>query len=160
MLARLQVGRHQSVLEELPQGPQAQSVQIHVLTRGCNCSWGRFGSSRVSTPSGLDLRSFFLEHVMVLDKPSWQHGRAWRMTENAMTSMSAREIAWNEGLIEDGTATAVPRGSASVVCHSSIGSSCNSCYFGGWLFSNSSGCTSSFSCWTLVRIGGERSVGV
>ena len=37
-----------------------------------------------------------VEHVMVLDKPSWQHGRALEyggLQEDAMTSMSAREIA-------------------------------------------------------------------
>ena len=37
-----------------------------------------------------------VEHVMVLDKPSWQHGRALEyggLQEDAMTCMSAREIA-------------------------------------------------------------------
>ena len=53
---------------------------------------------------------------MVLDKPSWQHGRALEyggLAEDAMTSMSALEIAWNAELIEEEAATAVPRGSAS-----------------------------------------------
>ena len=98
MLARLQVGTR-AYLKNFRKGLKFQVSKCTSLLE--NATARGDDSEAAELQHRLDWifakqRYLDVGHVMVLDKPSWQHGRALEyggLQEDAMTSMSAREIA-------------------------------------------------------------------